>query len=391
VSSSVTGSSVTSAASADAVPGQYDVNVTSLARSQSLATGGFAEDATFSAGTLTFGFLDASGVEDLEVSVEDGDTLEAVRDSINAAGSSVTASIINNGNETDPYQLVLSTSDTGTNAAIQSITFDGGDEGLAYDPTPADPGSYNGMTETVAAVNAELTVNGIDVTSQSNQVEEAIQGVTLSLAEVGASTVVVEQDNLAVRNAVNEFVNTYNAYEEAASNLTRFNAETGAAGELLGDSALRSIDGRLSSALSLSTGAEGTFEALNEIGISLQADGTLELDQERLDEVITGDRQGLVDFFAGQTEDGGFAGSLGQTLSNMLGDSGLLENARTGVETKISSLEDRAERMDQASDRLIERYRVQFAQLDGMIAEMNQMSNYLTQQFDNMNAALGRE
>ena len=73
----------------------------------------------------------------------------------------------------------------------------------------------------------------------------------------------------------------------------------------------------------------------------------------------------------------------------MLDDRGLLGNARSGVESRITSIDERAARMETSIEREIDRYRVQFGQLDSMIAEMNQTSAYLTQQFDNLNAMLG--
>lgn len=387
LSSSVTGTSVTSAASSDAVPGRYDVTVTDLARSQSLATGGFAEGETFAAGELS---IQAGSGDPLTVTVEEGDSLEEIRDSINAAGSDVVATIIDDGDPANPYRLVLSTTETGTEAAIQSISFDGGDERLSFDAAPADPGSYAGMTETVPAQDAALTVNGIEISSQSNRVEGAIQGVTLNLVEEGDSSVNVERDNLQVRQAVNAFVDSYNALQETSGELTSFNSETGVAGELLGDSTLRSVEARLRIAIGTSV-AEGAFSTLSEVGISLQLDGTLELDDDQLDDALVNNRQALTDFFAGQTEDGGLADRLGETLGQMLGDSGLLETAMSGVENRISSIETRAERMEVSINRTIERYRQQFVQLDSMVAEMNRTSSYLTQQFDNLNAMLGRD
>jgi len=376
ISSSVSGTSVTSAATSEAVPGSYDVDVTLLARSQSLATEGFAEGESFVAGNLK---IQPGSGDAVTVAVEAGDSLEDIRDSINAAGSGVTASIINDGSD-DPYRLVLTTSETGTQAAITSITFDGGDTRL----------TLGGMTETVTAQDASLEVNGITISSQSNRVEEAIQGVTMDLAEVGTATVTVQRDNLQLRQAVNGFVDTFNALQKTSDELTRFNAESGVAGELLGDSTLRSIEARLRGVLGGGV-AEGAFSALSDVGISLQVDGTLELDDEQLDDAIVNNRQALTDFFAGQTEDGGLADLVGQVLSQMLDDNGLLDTAMSGVENRISSIETRAERTEISVDRTIERYRQQFVQLDSMVAEMNRTSSYLTQQFDNLNAMLDRD
>ena len=98
VSSNVTGTSLTSAASAEALPGRYDVNVTALARSQSIATNGFAEGHTFDVGgTLSIQTGTGDSLNATDVTVADGASLEDVRDSINAAGSGISATIVNDG------------------------------------------------------------------------------------------------------------------------------------------------------------------------------------------------------------------------------------------------------------------------------------------------------
>jgi flagellar hook-associated protein 2 len=380
VSSNVTGSSVTAAANAEAVPGSYDVDVTQLARAQSIATTGFAEGATFDAGTLT---ITPTTGEALSVEVAQDDTLEAIRDKLNAAGGGVTASIVNDGSADSPYRLVLSSSETGTDAAIQSIQFDGGDSRLTFNDGAAD-----GFSETVAAQDASLTVNGIAITSQTNQIEGAIQGVILEANELGASTVTVELDDEGLREAVSGFVKAYNDLKGVTSQLTRFDADSGEAGELLGDSTLRSVESRLRSVLGGGVD-EGQFRMLSDVGITLQLDGSLKLDEARLDEIILNDRQALTDFFAGASETGGMAGRLDESLGRMLGDTGLLDNATRGLETRIGSLDDRFERMERSIERTMDRYRQQFGQLDGMISSMNQTSAYLTQQFDMLNAQLG--
>ncbi|KAA0014494.1 flagellar filament capping protein FliD [Billgrantia pellis] len=390
VSSNVTGSSVTAAAGAEAQPGRYDVNVTSLARAQSLATGGFAaRDADLGAGEMTINVGSGDSAQALHLRFDAAaSSLEDIRDAINAEKAGVTASIVNDGSA-EPYRLVLSVDDTGTDAAVQSITFasDNGDAALD------DSLSYGGtgtMSQTVAAKNAALEVNGITITSQSNQVEGAIQGLTLNLAEAGEATVRVERNTLAIREAVGGFVKAYNELRTTAQSLTRFNSETGDAGELLGDSALRTVESRLRSTLSGGVG-EGEFRMLSDIGITLQRDGSLKLDEGKLSDIVANSPDQLSRFFAGETKASGMAGKLGQSLDQMLGDKGLLDNAKKGLESRIESLKDRYARMETGIERTIERYRIQFGKLDGLIAQMNQTSDYLFQQFEMMNAQLGRK
>lgn len=377
VASSVSGSSVSAAASADAPTGSYQIDVTNLAKASSVATDGVADKTTaLGAGTVNFTFGDGST---LDVTITAGESsLEAIRDAINAEDGGISASIVNDGSGT-PYRLAFSSTETGTDAGIDTVTF-GGDLGAQL--------TIDAATK-VEAENAALTVNGIAIASQSNRVEEAIQGVTLDLAEVGSSTLTVERDTKAIKEAVKSFVEGYNALRKTMQGLTSFNAETGAAGELLGDNTLRSVESRLRSVLGGGVD-EGGLRMLSDVGIRLQLDGTLKLDEDKLDEVVASDLSALSEFFAGSSEEGGMAGKLDSTLELILQDKGLLDNATSGLETSIKSLDQRYARMEQSIEATIDRYRKQFGQLDSMIASMNQTSDYLAQQFDMMNAQLGR-
>lgn len=376
VKSSVAGDAVTAAAGSDAATGQYSIDVSSLASRYSVATAGVADrEADLGAGTI--GFELASG-ETFSVSVDAGDSsLESIRDAINAADGGVSASIVNDGSGT-PYRLALASTETGTDAAIANVDF-----GALAGSLTLDAGTE------VAAENAALKVNGIDIVSQTNQVEGAIEGVTLSLASQGAATLNVEADTGSMRDAVTDFVDAYNTLQGAMSKLTRYDAETGEAGQLLGDSTLRSVETQLRREMSgMQEGGELTM--LSDLGISLQLDGTLDLDEGRLDELVTGDRAALQEFFAGSAAGGGFAGQLDAALERFTRDGGTLDVARSGIDTSLESLSQREARMETSIDRTIERYREQFSQLDSMISSMNQTSDYLTQQFDSMNAQLNQ-
>ncbi|GGX80153.1 flagellar hook-associated protein 2 [Litchfieldella qijiaojingensis] len=377
VTSSVEGSSVTATSTSDAVTGSYTINVTNVAKASSMATDGIADKTTdLGAGTVSFTFGDGST---LDVDITAGDSsLEAIRDAINAKEGGVSASIVNDGSGT-PYRLSLASTETGTDAGISSVTFSGDLGGqLAIDAA----------TEVVAE-DATLTVNGISITSQSNRIEEAIQGVTLDIVEEGESTLTVERDTESIKDAIESFVKSYNSLRSTMDSLSSYDSESGNAGELLGDSTLRSVESRLRSTLSDAVEG-GEFSLLSDLGISLQLNGKLKIDDDKLDDAIANNLSGVSEFFAGSSEEGGMAGQLDGTLESMLEDNGLLDNRVSGLETSVENLNDRFALMERNIEATIDRYRQQFTKLDGLIASMNQTSTYLTQQFESLNAQLGR-
>jgi len=375
LSTNVDGEAITATADGEAQPGSYNVTVDTLATRGTLASDGVAaadEAITTADQKLTLNFADGSTQE---IDIASGSTLEDIRDTINGTeGSGVNATIVNDGTN---FRLALSSSETGADASIADFSFDG-----------AAPFTSDTANTLQSGTDAALTVNGIDITSSTNQVEGAIQGVTLNLEEEGESTVKVEQDTLKVREAVTGFVNAYNDLKDKIGDLTSFNSETGEAGELLGDSAVRTVESRMR--IALSSGSDGQFSVLSDIGISLKSDGKLEVDSDELDDAIVNNQGALSEFFAGGSDETGMAGQINTTIEQLLSSNGRVSGAITGAENRQASLVEQYTRTEQSIESTMSRYRTQFGQLDGMIAQMNQTSSYLTQQFDALDAQLGR-
>jgi len=378
VKSNVSGDALSAVVGEEAMPGNHDIVVNNKARAYSIATQGVLDKTELmGAGTINF-TLGNGDAFSIEVG-EEQSSLEGIRDAINESGKGVQASLVNDG-KGQPHRLVLSATDTGTDAAISSVDF--GTGGLG-DVLALDTGSE------VTALNASLSVNGIDIESQSNRVEGAVQGITLNLKEEGNATLSVTRDTAGISKAVTAFVDSYNSLQESMDNLTRYNQETGATGQLLGDTTLRGIESRIRGVMGDGVSG-GEFSALSDIGIDLTVDGTLEVDEEALDAAVADNLGALSDFFAGTGDTEGLATRLDSTLGKMLGDSGTIENATSGLEDRIEGLGERYERTEARINSTIDRYREQFSKLDGLIAQMNSTSSYLTQQFDALNAQLGQ-
>ncbi|MGM0522416.1 MAG: flagellar filament capping protein FliD [Pseudomonadota bacterium] len=391
LSANVRGDEISATTDAEALPGSYRVEVTQLATSGTLASSKVTDASaplTLNGATqieLNFG---ADGTaSSVKVDIAADSSLEEVRDAINAQkDAGVSASVIFDGTD---YRLALSSSETGVDASVHSFSFlDGAGDAVTPELT---------KDKAIGGKDAALTVNGIAITSDTNQVEGAIQGVTLDLGGLGigegetaSSTVTIERNTLKIREAVGDFVKAFNDMKGTIGTLTKYSGDSETAGELVGDSTVRTIEGRLRSALASGV-AGGEFSTLNQLGITLQRDGTLEIDDDTISDLAKNNPDALSDFFAGVEGENGLADALSTTTAQLTGDNGTLGIAINGAENRIESLNARYERMEQGIERTISRYRVQFGQLDSMIAQMNQTSSYLTQQFDALDMALGRK
>ena len=236
---SSTESTLTAKASKDVTAaGTYSVNVNQLAKAQTLTSGVYADkDSTivgtgsinlqignYNANTNTFTPADNGGGKTVSIRAANG-TLSGIANAINAADAGVKASVVQaNGG----YQLSLTSTKTGADNSIKLAVSDSdntngdlaGLSALAFNPT-AGPSGYNrNLTETVAAQNAQLTVNGASVTSQSNAVTSAVSGATLNLVATGTATVNVARDSEAFAASAQKFVDAYNALQKSVSSLS---------------------------------------------------------------------------------------------------------------------------------------------------------------------------
>jgi flagellar hook-associated protein 2 len=302
-----------------ALPGSYAIEVSSLAQAQTLvATGQASLSSAIGSGTsttLSFDFgtitgtatsgkyatgttFSSTGAGVKTVTIDStNNTLQGMRDAINAANIGVTASIINDGS-TSPYRLVVSSANMG---AANSMKISASGDAtvsalLANDPTAGTAGQN--LTESVAALSANFKVNGIAISKNSNTVMDVIPGVTLNLTKVTTTpvTLTVTQDTASVTKSVNDFVTAYNTLSKSLTDVSSYDAATKTGAVLQGNATVRNLQAQLRSVLN--TPGAGTVTSLSQIGVTFQRDGTLALDSTKLTSVMKSDFSGIAGLFA---------------------------------------------------------------------------------------------
>ncbi|MFH0130218.1 flagellar filament capping protein FliD [Variovorax sp. EL159] len=411
VKTTATPTDVLTASSTDkASAGTYNINVDKLAQAQSLVSGGLAKaDTPIGVGTISIDFgaitggtLDpatgtytgATFTQDttrtaVPISIGAGNnTLEGIRDAINNSKAGVKASIVNDGSGT-PNRLVLVSAQSGEQSTMRvSVTGDAALQNLLGN----DPAGTQNLRQTVAGQDAKLTVNGIAVTSASNTVKEAIQGTTLNLLKRGDSVVTALPDTANVSTAISDFVKAYNTLQSTAGALTAYNKDTNTASPLTGDSTLRNLLSRVRQTIvsPQDTGPK-QLKVLTEIGVSLQKDGTLSIDQKKLDAAINTNLDGVTRLFAtGIDSKAGYGKQLTAVITDLTSIGGALKTASDGVTTTLKQLDSQYTAMKEHVDSTVERYRKQFNQLDVVISGMNNTLSYLTTQFNALTSNKGK-
>ncbi len=233
-------------------------------------------------------------------------TLQGILEAINKGNFGVTASIVSDGSSgtgATPNHLILTSSATGASSTMK-ITL-AGSGGNPPDPDLVallayDPAGVQNLSQKAAAADTRATVNGIAVTSSGTSISGAIAGINISALSVGSSTLTVAKDSSALTTNVNNFVKAYNELNSQITSLGAYNAETKSGGPLLGDTTLRSLQAGIRRQLSTSiTGLRGTsLTNLSQIGISYQKDGTLALDNAKLQKAVNSNFNDIAGLFA---------------------------------------------------------------------------------------------
>ncbi len=391
---------LTASASSNAVPGTYTVGVSQLAQSQNLVAAGqtsktaaigngVATTVTFDLGTISGGTLNNGAYSGAAFTsngngtasiVIDGtnNTLEGIRDAINAASQGVTATIVNDGSGT-PYRLALSSSSTGASNSIK-ITTSGGD-GSIGSLLDYDPAGTQNLSQTLAAQNANLTVNGIAITSASNTLSEVIQGVTLSLKNTTATPIslTVARDTASINTVVSGFIDAYNALASQIKSRSAFGTDGKSGGALSGDGTLRLMQEQMRNIFNTpATG--GSLTTLSQVGISFQRDGSLLLDSSKLNNAVSTNFSDVSNLFSSST---GFATRLGAWAKTTLSAGGLIDTRSQNLTQSVKDKNGEVDRLEIRMQALEKKFIREFTNLNLLLSRMNSTSTFLTQQLSN--------
>lgn len=247
-------------------------------------------------GTISVG-TDAGTSAD--IAITDTMSLGDIADSINAESDNtgVTASIMKQSDS--EYILVLTTDNTGETITLSDVSGSlmSDSSYFGYLDTSGDVESENILQ---AAQDAILSVDGVTITRDTNDIDDVLDGVTMHLYGVTDATLTLEVDNdlSSVKEAISNLVTAYNSFREVvlANQETNSDGTASDSATLWGDNILRSISTLLQTTLSSSV-EEGTG-GLSSIGITFDEDNNLVLDEDTLDDALLDDFDTIQSLFA---------------------------------------------------------------------------------------------
>jgi flagellar hook-associated protein 2 len=390
--------SVAVTAGSGAVPSSYEMNVARLASAQQLASVAFSSAAsTVGEGTITIdigtwngdrsAFVPKVPASTASIVIGPGDdSLEKIRDKINAADVGVVASIVR---DVNGARLTLRSTSTGEENGFRVSVAEGATAGLsalAYDPAAG----VNALQLNKSAGNALVNVNGLDIESASNTLSNVMDGLSLTLGKVTASpvTVTVNRDDEAIKKKITDFASAYNDSIKFLREQTKYDAAAKSGGTLQGDSTAVMLQRQLRNMMGATTGASSVFTRLSEIGLDPQSDGTLKVNGSKLASAM-GQLDELKKAFAGTDDNvsanNGFAVQMRRFADMVLGDGGAISSRQEALRASISRNDDRQNSLEDRVSAFEKRVRAQYTALDTQMGQLSGLSSYITQQIAQFN------
>lgn len=384
----------TATADSNATAGNHTVSVSALAspqRSQSSIGAGSTviTDSSTSLGlsSSTNLYLTVNGGTATTIDLSSDDSLDGIAESINSANLGITANVVYI-DDTTGYQLVV-TGESGTDNAF-TLTSD--------ETSILDFGVISGQQ----ATDAVLTVDGLTLTRSSNQIDDAIPGVTLSLLATtdSAGKLGLSRDVSQVKTNVQALVTAYNDLMSIMKDAADPKSKVDLYGAtLVGDSVVNTIKAQVRSMfVDNSSSPSGDLTALRDLGITIQSNGEMKLEASTLDTALTESFSDVVTLLSNNIANGtyvtsattaGIAGDSIVTLTSLLdssnGDkSGVLYVNSKNADKQVQSYQDDLQKLSDRMDMLLARYNKQFSAMESIVGESKSLGTSLTSTFAGM-------
>ena len=357
----------TATAGSRATPGTLAIEVTQLATQDRYISDAFAAR-TDSVGTGTFS-ISIGGAPATDITIDaSNESVDGFVEAVNDANAGVTAFVIDDGSGgATPFRIVIVGDNTGT----------ANDVGITEDLSPL------AFTESQNAADATIVLDPggaapLTIQSSTNTFSDFIPGVTLQVEKVSTEvvTIEIEPDPDEVASAIADLVSVYNDVIEIIAEQAKIDPATNRGGPLIGDSTLIGLRQRLARVVASEIGS-GSITSAIQIGLELDRNGQLQLDEDELDDALASDFEGVASFFAGVGSFGDQLRDVADTYTDIV--DGALVTRINGTSSSIGdltqSISDAEDRLETIEENLV----LQFAALERTIAGIQQQANFLSQ------------
>ena len=293
-----------------------------------------------------------------------------------------------------------------------------------YDPTA--PGEFRPLNPVQIAQDARISIDGIEVTRDTNTIDDLIDGTTVYLHRPGPHPIELEidHDRDAAKDAIIDFVGRYNQLIRDVNILTRTEESVidqieyfddderqqahERLGLLQGDSILNRLRRSLQNMMMepYPTREGDNLRLLAQIGVSSNASGFgggvdasrlrgyLEINEATLDEALATRFQAVRDLFGFDSSgnhviDAGAAYRAHEMIGPYTQSGGIIATRTGTIDGRVTRTEDDIEREEDRLDRREQSLRQDFGRMEGAMRELEEQQRAI-ENFSRQNAPQGR-
>ena len=311
-------------------------------------------------------------------------TPAGVVSAINAAGTGVTARLVDTGIQGSNYRIMI-TGATGSQSVFS----------LSSSP---DIGFGDVGNTLQTAQDAILSVNGLSITRSSNEISDAIGGATLALTATTDTAVRlnVSSDKSVMKTNVQAAVAAYNEFNKLLTDLTSSvpNEDLEYSGALAREqSAVRYIKQQVfDKIMGDSSTKSGVVSAMRDIGVSVDKTGSLTFNSDRFDAAALDHYEDVVAMLSANTSNQnlysaaskGLAQDVATVITNLTNSTGIVATRKNNAEDYREDFADELLALEARMENVYQRYLTQFAAMDSMLEKIDGTKEYLTGQLESL-------
>jgi flagellar hook-associated protein 2 len=385
---------------ANAQTGTYGLNISQVATAQSIASSGFAaRDTLINSGaafTLNLGMANGTS-QTISVATA---TPAGMVSAINSANADIQAQLINTGDATTPYKIVV-TGQTGASNSFTLSALDGSNSDIV-DGLGNKIFDTSNPTDTTRflqnAQDAQFSINGLSVSRASNQVDDLIDGVTFQLyaATSGTASVELNRQTQEITESLRNLVNVYNDLELTLSELGNPSSEIEVVGGALNNnSILQTVRSTVRAYITNNASTpSGGVRAARDVGLSFDRKGQLTLNEDKLATALQNNFDDVVHAFSAGTSGksiyspspAGIAGDAVVKLDRMLRTTGIISTQADNASQKVADYKDELAKLDDRLQQILTRYTQQFSVMESIVGNTRSLQTSLKSTFDGMMA-----
>jgi len=316
---------------------------------------------------------------------------------INKNSSSGASASVIQASTTGDFKLVLNSQETGASSKV-IFEVDAGD-------IIASGGNKVSFT---AGQDAKLTINGVDITRESNEIKDLVDGATFTLTGTGQSTVSVGVDVDGIVSKVKEFVSAYNKVSELVKdNLKSPEDPKKDFNPLQSDSLLKNISNQLYTIFNAGVVVDGAGNSasgskiqsfMEQIGLSIDKGvtkaegmtGKITFNESAFKNALAEDPKKVINIFTQDSENGtkpGITDGIMTKFSAIIGNytstvTGLVSKKITGYDSELKMIDERLSNMSRSLEMTEARLKLQFSNMETMLSSLKNEQKWLTSQFD---------